>query len=181
MKQSEQDNAEAQEVEQGKLEQHVKDIGADNKSLKTSIEQKDAILAKIASDQYALNFTPQITPETDDAPAQVKFVNLGKTNVMISDVNCTQTYFTIKKMKESSSQIAPNSFVVVEEGEVTKGLIVKVTPTYSDGKVPLECTVSIETLDKKHYLLPFTWMFVVKDNSISRSYAIAHTVTEVNE
>jgi hypothetical protein len=181
MKQSEQDTAKAQAMEQGKLEQQVKDIGADNKSLKTSIEQKDATLATIARDQYALNFTPQIVPQNDNSQDQVKFVNLGKTNVMISDLNCTNTYFKIAKMKESPGQIVPNSWLSAAIAADTKDFIVKVVLNFADGKVPLECSVSIETLDKKHYLLPFTWMFVVKDNSISSSYSIAHAVTEVKE
>ena len=178
---NERETAKTQAVEQGKLEQKVSDIGADNKSLKTSIEKKDAVLAQIARDQYALNFTPQITPQTDDSPDQVKFMNLGKTNVMISDMNCTQTYFTIWKTQEPSGQIAPNSYIGFSRTDNTKEAILNAAPNYPDGKVPVECTVSIETLDKKHYLLPFTWSFVVKDNSISRSYAIPRAVTEVKE
>jgi hypothetical protein len=143
--------------------------------------QRWATLSKIARDQYALNFTPQITTTTEDSPAQLKFMNLGKTNVVISDVNCTQTYFTIMKMKESPGQITPNAYISFLQADDTKELIIKTAPNYPDGRVPLVCTALIETLDKKHYLLPFTWTFVVKDNSISRSLAVAHAVTEVKE
>lgn len=175
----EQEAVKAQAAQQARMEQKVSDIGADNKSLKTSIEKKDAVLAKIARDQYALNFTPQVALMTYDFKDKVAFVNLGKTNVILSDVNCTQTYLTIGKMKESPSQIAPNSNMGVTEGADTLKAIALIAPNYPDGKVPLECTASIETFDKKHYLLPFTWIFVIKDNSVSSSYAVARAETEV--
>lgn len=180
MRNGEQEAAKAQAVQEASLQQQVKDIGADNKSLKTSIEKKDAVLAQIARDQYALNFTPEITTETDDSPDQVKFVNLGKTNVMMSDVNCTQPDFNISKMNEAPGQLAPNSWVgVLLHDENAKANIVIVAPKYTDGRVPLYCTVSLETLDKRHYLLPFTWTFVVKDKAISRSYAIPRAMIDV--
>jgi hypothetical protein len=181
MTKSEQNAAQTQAVEQGKLEQKVSDIGADNKSLKTSIEKKDAVLAQIAHDQYALNFAPQIAVMTSDFKDQVAFVNQGKTNVMLSDVNCAQTYFYIGGIRKVPAQITPNSNMGITLIADRLKDIVLIAPHYPDGEVPVECTASIETLDKKHYLLPFTWFFVVKDNSISRCFAVPRAVTEVKE
>jgi hypothetical protein len=181
MTKSEQGAAQAEAVEQGKLEQKVSDIRADNKSLKTSIEEKDTTLAKIARDQYALNFTPQVSLMTSDSKDTVAFVNLGKTNVILSYANCTQTYLTFGKVRDFPSLIAPNSNIgVTEPADVLKGIVL-VALKYPDGKVPLECAASIETLDKKHYELPFTWYFIVADSNVSRSYAVPHAVTEVKE
>jgi hypothetical protein len=183
MTHDEQEAAKTQAAQQSALQQQVKDIGADNKSLKTSIERKDATLAKIASDQFALNFTPQVTTQTDDSPAQVKLVNLGKTNIQIQEMKCNSQLepHTLTQVGIPDAAIAPNSFVSMQTDDSLKLYLSRVSTTDADGKVPFDCTVSVTTQDKRRYSLPFTWIFVVKDGSTSRSYAVSHAIIEVRE
>lgn len=64
-------------IQEAKMEQHLTDVANDNKLLKSSIEKKDATIAEIAREQYALNFAPQVTVSTNNTPATLYFVNNG--------------------------------------------------------------------------------------------------------
>lgn len=176
---NEQATATSQAVAQGRLEQRVSDIGTDNKGLKASIEQKDAALAKIALEQYALNFTPQILIVAEDSTDHFFLSNNGKTNVEVHDLYCDVFGAMSPNDPTRSAIVTPNSrqnYTIKPEGQT---LIVANVSRYLDGKVPVECHVNITTLDKKNYLLTFVWLFVVKDNVVSKSYTTTQSLAEV--
>ena len=175
---SEQQTAKTQAVEQGKLEQQVSDIGDDNKRLKTSIENKDATLAEIAREQYALNFTPQVLIETRDLPDQLFFQNNGKTNIEIHFPSCDQLSL-VPSNPQQPALIPPNSYVGYLFNDAGKQLILANAFGHPDGRVPYSCRVEVVTLDKKHYSLEFTLTFVVKDNVITKSISIPNQMVEV--
>ena len=180
MTKSAQDDAKAQAVEQGKLEQRLSDIGDDNKKLKTSIEEKDAALAKIALDQYALNFAPQVVPITNGgSPYVLTFSNLGKTNVSLRNVKCDRIS-SIPVEPIPPGLVAPNTSMNFTLSDSGKQAVLAYAPAHQDGKAPFECNVMILTLDKKSYRLDFTWYFVVKDGAASQSFTISHQIKEVN-
>jgi hypothetical protein len=51
----------------------------------------------------------------------------------------------------------------------------------SDGRITFPCHLTLLTLDNKHYLLTFTWYFVIKDLVISRTVALSQHVDEVKD
>lgn len=176
---NEQETAKAQAVEQAKLEQRLGDIGADNKTLKTSIEKKDAVLAQIARDQYALNFSPQVVPFTNGSPYVLTFSNLGKTNVSLRNVIC-DGISSIPPEGIPTGLVAPNTFMNFTLPDSGKQAVLAHAPAHQDGRVPFECNVMILTLDKKNYRLDFTWGFVVKDGAASQSFTIPHQIKEMD-
>ena len=175
---NEQQTAKDQAVAQGKLEQKFNDIGDDNKRLKTSIEQKDATLAKIALDQYALNFTPQVTPYIQDKPEEIFFQNNGKTNVTLSSMSCQQIAVTPTD-NGTPAVLAPGTSVSILLNDIAKQVILNDAATNADveRKVEFPCQITIATLDNKMYILKFTWTFAVKASVISRSFTITQQIT----
>jgi hypothetical protein len=162
-------------VDQTKAQQQVSDIGKANNDLKSSIEKKDAVLASIAKDQYALNFTPQVTVYSQDSPDTVIAVNNGKTNVIIEqwiiDGEVTQLPFSGPSMLIPSANI---SFMLGDEGKAN-------IPRRAAGadRFGVECSITIRTQDKKLYSLPFTWVFRMKDSAVASSFTIPHPIVEM--
>jgi hypothetical protein len=170
----------SQAVEQAKMEQKLSDIGSDNTRLKSSIEKKDAVLARIAQDQYALNFTPQVTVYTRDKVNELWFMNAGKTNIDISDIVCEQLSPThTPKDNHHTVLITPNSSVSMGFSEEGLSTVLKEAPQHPDGEIPVDCKATIQTNDKKQYTLNFTWFFMVKDHTIFRSVGAANGVVPV--
>ncbi len=179
MTKKEQEASQAQAVEQGKLEQKVSDIGDDNKRLKTSIEKKDAALAKIAQEQYALNFTPQVVIETRDTADQLFLQNNGKTNIEMQLPHCDNLNPLVRLNPEQPSLVAPNSYIGYILNDSGKQTVLAYVLTHPDGRIPFSCQVDVVTLDKKHYSIAFTLTFIVKDNAITKSFGVTNQMVEV--
>src|ERR1035437_6203028 len=139
MTKSEEDAAKAQAVEQGKLEQKLGDIGDDNKRLKTSIEEKDKTLAEIAREQYALNFTPQVTVYTQNLPDQLFFMNNGKTNVEILMPFCEHLDSLVPRDPNQRALLTPASTMGFSLTDHAKQVVLMNVLGHPDGNVPFAC------------------------------------------
>lgn len=176
---NEQETAKTQAVEQGKMEQKLGDIGADNKSLKLSIEKKDATLAKIAVDQYALNFTPQVTVYSKEIPDELFLLNIGKNNVQLQEPFCGGLDGIVPSEEAQPTLLTPTSWESYKLNDQGTQRVLTYAPAHPDGRIPFECHVSIETLDKKHYLLAYSWVFDVKQGKITKGLAVPRQTDEV--
>jgi hypothetical protein len=167
-----------QALVQAKSDQKLDDIEGENKDLRKSVETKDAALVKIAKDQYALNFFPQIVVTTNGSTEQMFIQNLGKTNVVTYRLNVDGD-----DIREASalSTIAPNASNSFQVREVLKARIINRAVLLTDARVPLEGTVYLSTLDDRRYSMGFTWYFEIKDGKIDKSYIEDQSITEVVE
>jgi hypothetical protein len=150
---------------QGHTDQHVSDIQEENKRLRASIDKKDAALVSIAKQQYALNFFPQvfaINSGTDTGSVIIQ--NNGKTNVTVSEVDM---------------EGAPQGGISFTMHESVKQVIISRAPNGNAERLPVECAVRLSTLDKKNYLLGFTWLFDIKDGTIVKTAVIDRPIVEV--
>jgi hypothetical protein len=166
----------ARRVEEVRSEQRLADIGDDNKRLKASIEKKDAILAKIAEEQYALNFTPQVLVTTEDKPDDAYLRNLGKTNIEAHDFHCELLGSLLDSDVGRSTIIAPGGFERYSLNEIGQQRVVASAQAHPGGTLPLPCHAMIVTLDKKQYSLHFVWSFVTKENKIDRSFTTVQQI-----
>jgi hypothetical protein len=161
---------------QARTDQQVLDIQEENKQLRASIDKKDAALVSIAKQQYALNFFPQVFAVTNGTTDSVVIQNNGKTNVTVSEIDM-----------EDSKQDASNVPALVISGgtitftmhESTRKAIASRAPNGNADRLPIECVIRLSTLDKKSYLLPFTWLFDIKDGTIIKTAVIDRPIVEV--
>lgn len=170
--------ATSQAVEQGKLEQRLGDIGDDNKRLKLSIEEKDATLAEIAEKQYELNFSPQITIAPGDSPLKLLFSNVSKSSVELNNVTCPDIVSLDGWYAGRPAVIPPGSNIELNITDAVGRTILQEVALPS-ARTVLECSIAITTLDKKHYAIPFSWVFVVKNSALDSSYAVARPATVI--
>jgi hypothetical protein len=154
--------------------QHLNDIQDENKRLRTSIEKKDAALVSIAKNQYALNFFPQVIASTIGFAEEVRVINNGKTNVDVDE-----WFIDGGKVRNlgSPSLVVPGSQIGFKLNEASKNSVL--ARAADSGTTSLDCSVSIHTLDGKHYSLPFTWTFTVKNDAIVSSFAIDRSIVEL--
>jgi hypothetical protein len=166
---------------QGHTDQHVSDIQEENRQLRASIDKKDAALVSIAKQQYSLNFSPQVLASVITTSDEVRILNNGKTNVEVYDFRIENAGINMEG--------APSALLVAglstgfKISEMVKNIILlRASRDESTGKdrTSLECSVSISTQDHKRYLLPYTWVFVVKDGAIASSFAIDRPITKLN-
>jgi hypothetical protein len=145
--------------EQAHTDQHVSDIQDENKQLRTSIDKKDVALVKIAQDQYALNFFPQIVITTNGSNNQMFIQNNGKTNVETYRLVMDGVEVKDAKLLSTIAPTASSSYLI---GSSSQDEIARRGAT-TNARVPMEGTIYLSTLDKRKYKMIFTWYWEVKD------------------
>jgi flagellar basal body-associated protein FliL len=179
---NEQSAEKARKVSEASMQQQVSDIGADNKSLKTSIETKDAILANIAKEQYELNFAPQVIPEVRGSPEDVSFTNGGNSSVSLRKLYCGYHgpggLILMITTGLDETEVVPQATESTTIDRNTHNEIINAARSVSDGKVSMKCTILVKTKDKRLYTLPFVWTFVIVNNAVSRSFTTAQPTVE---
>jgi hypothetical protein len=163
-------------IDQAKAQQRVSDIDHDNKELKGSIEKKDAILASIAKQQFALNFLPQVSVASNGSIDHVVIQNNGKTNVTVSEIDMETSK---QDAHNVPALITPGSVIVFTTHENVRAAIVLRAPGGNADRIPVECEVLLSTLDKKNYSLGFTWFFTIKNGAVATTDVIQRPITEV--
>jgi hypothetical protein len=163
----------ARKIDQKASEQKLDDIEGQNKDLKKSVETKDAALVQIAKDQYALNFFPQILISTNGTTDSIYVSNNGKTNI-------EQDRVVIEGIDSPDvarpQTIAPGGTATFKLTETAVQTVL--AKTGSVGKVSVEGTMYLTTLDKRRYSIGFTYYFEVSDGKINKSYITDRAIVE---
>lgn len=158
-------------------QQELSDIGKANDALKSSIEKKDAALASIAKDQYRLNFVPAVyvavTGTTND---QVLVVNNGKYNVNMDEIDVEGLH---QDTGNAPALIPQGQAVTFKLDQPVKDYIASRPVGGNADRLPVECEVRLETMDKKKYSLKFTWFFTIQDGSITKSEVLDRPIDEI--
>jgi hypothetical protein len=175
------ENQEAEKISaalsQAQADQKLDDIEEENKDLRKSVETKDAALVKIAKDQYALNFFPQVVISTNGRRDELIVQNNGKTNIVTYKMNLEGIDIADASLLSTISPTASNSYKMPE----TSLSVVVAHATPANARVPVEGTLYLSTLDNRRYSMAFTWFFEVKDGRVDKSYIEDHSITEVLE
>jgi hypothetical protein len=163
-----------EELRQAKAGQKLDDIEQENKDLRKSVETKDAALVSIAKDQYALNFFPQIVISTNGSADKMYITNNGKTNVEIY-----RTSFDGHDGPDGAilQTIAPTAIASFTTSAQTREVMLQ-RARATNSRVPVEGSVYILTLDKRHYRMSYTWYFETKDEKIDKSYILDGPIVE---
>jgi phage host-nuclease inhibitor protein Gam len=163
---------------QGRTDQHVSDIQEENKRLRASIDKKDAALVSLAKQQFALNFAPQVDAVNEGDPNVLKIVNKGKYAIDLLELRRDGVAQSGAHTPHSIIQGAESAFAInsgLKAEIISKAASNEQT---NDIRTRIEFSALIQTRDKKLYLVPFTWTFIVKDGAITRSFATDHPIVE---
>ncbi len=166
-----------QSIESARATQELEDMRGDNKSLKQSIEEKDATLASIAKKQYELNFAPQIvvtvsTP-TGDSGA---IMNNGKASVVLSQLMENDVVQQIPK--QNIAQGASAGIKLIDSAMKRIISSASLDPITNDVRLTEHLSAIIETQNRRFYKVPFSWTFIVKDGKIAGGFIADEPITE---
>ena len=164
---------------QGKTDQRVSDIQQENRELKQSIEKKDAELVSLAKQQYSLNFLPQVIVTVQGDPNQVAVTNNGKTGVTLYRVEAGGLLETRVELPQGIPPGASTRLVVSESQKQNLLVAARFDQVTRDFRGQLESAIYIETEDNRRYRMAFTWVFIVKDGALSRSFATDQPIEEI--
>ena len=112
-------------------------------------------------------------------PESVNIVNTGKTSVTLYEI---QVDGSIEEHAHLPQLIAQNTFLQISiTDQRRQWVLLKTTRdnVTNDDRISIDCSFSVETDDKKKYLVPFTWTFIVRDGAIVRSFTANRAPVEI--
>lgn len=164
-------------IDRAKDQQQISDIGRTNDQLKASIEKKDAVLAAIARQQYALNFVPQvIVSATGTTNDQVLIQNNGKTNIDVTEIDVEGRH---QDVGNAPAFLINGAMITFTLNPRIKDNIATRTLGGNADRLPVECELRFTTMDNKDYSLKFTWFFTIKNGSIVSTAVIDRPIDEI--
>lgn len=148
--------------------QKIDDIQAENKSLRKSIEQKDAALVSIAKEQLDLNYAPEILVTTYNTLNTLSVVNSGKTNIELLEITLSGMHPGGPALPETISPASNGSFTMDEH--IESSIVARLSQQNID-HIDFPGSLVIRTMDNRRYSMNFTVTLWVKDGKLTKCFA----------